>query len=110
MRRFAARVVEELGYRVLDVGGADEALALAATFPDPIDLLVTDVTMSGLQGHQLAERLAAQRPGLRVLSISGFTENSVVDRGTLGAGRVFLVKPFSRDALARAVRRAIEGT
>jgi CheY-like chemotaxis protein len=108
VRRFAARTLEALGYRVLEAPGPAEALAVAAAFGERIDLLVTDVTMPGLQGHQLAARLAADRPGLRVLYISGFTENGVAGRSGFGPGAAFLGKPFSSQALARAVRRALD--
>lgn len=64
--------------------------------------------MPGLQGHQLAERLAAVRPGLRVLYISGFAENAVMSRDLTARGAAFLAKPFSGDALARAVRRVLD--
>lgn len=108
VRRFAARTLTGLGYRVLEAAGPSEAIAIAEDLDEPLDLLVTDVTMPGLQGHQLAERLSAARPGLRVLYISGFTENAIVSRGLTGKGAAFLAKPFSGDALARAVRRVLD--
>src|SRR5581483_9694192 len=64
VRRFAARTLEGLGYRVLEAPGPAEAITVAEAFGAPIDLLVTDVTMPGLQGHQLAARLLAERPTL----------------------------------------------
>ena len=90
------------------VGAApvDEALALAAAHPGAIDLLITDVIMPGMQGHQLAVELAAERPGLHVLYVSGFTENSVIHHGVPGEGVAFLPKPFGSQALGRAVRQA----
>ncbi len=109
VRRFAVRTLEGLGYRVLEAPGPDEAIAVAEAVRGPIDLLVTDVTMPGLQGHQLAARLLADRPTLRVLYISGFTENGVAGRGIAGPGTAFLGKPFTGDALARAVRRTLDG-
>ena len=108
VRAFAARVLTERGYAVLEASNGAEALALAAALPSAIDLLVTDVIMPGQQGHQLALQLAAERPGLHVLYVSGFTENSVVHHGVVGEGVAFLPKPFSGDALGRAVRQALE--
>ncbi len=108
IRGFAVRTLSGLGYRVLDAEGAAEALGIAAAFAEPIDLLITDVTMPGLQGHQLAEKLSAERPRLRVLYISGFAENGVLDRRVGTPGFSFLAKPFGAAALARAVRATLD--
>ncbi len=108
VRAFAERVLAEQGYTVLSAADAPAALALAAAHAGSIELLVTDVVMPGLQGHQLAERLAAERSGLRVLYVSGFTEHSVIHHGVLGADIAFLPKPFSAEALGRAVRQALD--
>jgi nitrogen-specific signal transduction histidine kinase/ActR/RegA family two-component response regulator len=108
VRAFAERVLAEQGYTVLSAADALAALALAAAHAGQIELLVTDVIMPGLQGHQLAERLAAERPDLRVLYVSGFTESSVIHQGVLGADVAFLPKPFSAEALGRAVRQALD--
>jgi signal transduction histidine kinase/ActR/RegA family two-component response regulator len=108
VRAFAVRVLSEQGYLVLDAANGAEALALAAAHGEPIDLLVTDVIMPGLQGHQLAVRMLAIRPGLRVLYVSGFTENSVVHHGVPDHGVVFLPKPFTGEALCTAVRQALD--
>jgi PAS domain S-box-containing protein len=108
VRAYAARILSEQGYIVLEAPGGAAALALVAAHPGPIDLLVTDVVMPGLQGHQLAERLSDIRPGLRVLYVSGFTESSVVDQGVVGEGIAFLPKPYTVDALGRAVRLVLD--
>jgi two-component system cell cycle sensor histidine kinase/response regulator CckA len=107
VRDFAVRTLAGLGYRILEAADPRTALAIAATHAGPIDLLLTDVTMPGLQGYELAEQLAATRPGLRVLYVSGFSENALAGRGP-GPEAAFLGKPFSGDALARAVRRALD--
>ena len=108
VRTFATRVLVEQGYRVLEASGGPEALALAASHPDPIDLLVTDVIMPGMQGHKLAARLSARRPGLRVLYVSGFSENAVIHHGVASTGAGVLPKPFSGEGLGRAVREALD--
>ena len=108
VRGFARRTLEAQGYEVLEAGSGAEALALADAHAGMIDLLVTDVVMPGLQGHRLAEQLRAARPGLRVLYVSGFTENSVIHRGVAAEGIAFLAKPFSAEALGRAVRAALD--
>ena len=108
VRTFAARVLADLGYTVLEATSGAEALAVAAASERPVDLLITDVIMPGLQGHQLAVQLAADRPDLRVLYVSGFTENSVIHHGVAADGVLFLPKPFTADALARAAREALD--
>jgi CheY-like chemotaxis protein len=108
VRAYAARILSEQGYIVLEAPGGAAALALVAAHPGPIDLLVTDVVMPGLQGHQLGKQLSDIRPGLRVLYVSGFTESSVVDQGVVGEGIAFLPKPYTVDALGRAVRLALD--
>jgi two-component system, cell cycle sensor histidine kinase and response regulator CckA len=108
VRTFGTRILTELGYTVLQAADGAEALAIAAAHQGALDLLLTDVIMPGLQGHRLAERLRERRPGLRVLYVSGFTENSVIQHGVVETGIAFLPKPFSGDALGRAVRAALD--
>jgi two-component system cell cycle sensor histidine kinase/response regulator CckA len=107
VREFAARILAGLGYTILEAGGGAEAIALAANQPGAIHLLVTDVTMPGLQGPNLAANLRIDRPDLRVLYVSGFTETAVARLG-IGDGAAFLSKPFAGDALARAVRQTLD--
>ena len=109
VRSFARRALEQHGYSVLEAADGAQALLLAAAHVTPIDLLVTDVTMPGLQGHQLAQQLTAGHPGLRVLYISGFAEEAVNARVMLGGGVAFLAKPFGADELCRRVRGALDG-
>jgi PAS domain S-box-containing protein len=109
VRSFARRTLEEQGYIVLEAAGGADALSIVASHADPIALLVTDVVMPGLQGYQLAEQLATGRPELRVLYLSGFTENSMIHHGVPDDGVAFLAKPFSTDALSEAVRRVLDG-
>jgi len=104
VRSFVERVLGGLGYTVTTARSGAEALALAAGHRGPIDLLVTDVMLPGMNGRELSERLTALRPSLRTLFISGYTEDSIVHRGELGPDVAFLSKPFTPDALGRAVR------
>jgi len=109
VRGFARRTLEAYGYTVLEAAGGAEALTIAASHSGPIALLLTDVVMPGLQGHQLAAQLTAARPEMRVLYVSGFTENSVIHDGVADQGVAFLAKPFSADALGEAVRAVLDG-
>jgi CheY-like chemotaxis protein len=109
VRNFARRTLEERGYVVLEAASGAGALSIVASHAGPIALLVTDVVMPGLQGYQLAEQLVAGRPELRVLYLSGFTENSMIHHGVPDGGVAFLAKPFSTDALGEAVRRVLDG-
>jgi len=108
VRAFGRRALESQGYTVLEAASGAAALTLAASHEGPIALLVTDVVMPGLQGHQLAERLTAARPELRVLYVSGFTENSVIHHGVPEHDVAFLAKPFSADGLCSAVQRVLD--
>ena len=98
------------GYRVLKARQGDEALALAAEHQGPIDMLITDVIMpGGMSGRDLARRLAERRPGLKVLYVSGYTDNAIVHHGLLDHGVNFLAKPFSVEALCDKVREVLDG-
>jgi two-component system cell cycle sensor histidine kinase/response regulator CckA len=107
VRRMAARTLSSRGYRVLEASDAAQALAREPEW-GPIDLLVTDVVMPGIGGRELAAALLARRPGLRLLYISGYTDDEVTRRGLLDAGAPFLEKPFEAEGLARRVREVLE--
>lgn len=96
------------GYNVLVAENPAVALELAGRHPGAIQLLVTDVVMPGMDGRQLSERLAATRPGMKCLFMSGYTADVISHRGVLDQGIPFLEKPFSRDELVRRVREALE--
>ncbi|HEY7725483.1 MAG TPA: PAS domain S-box protein [Anaeromyxobacteraceae bacterium] len=102
VRAIAARVLSGRGYVVLQASDGAQALRAAAAHAGPIHLLVTDVVMPELGGRDLAERLAADRPGLRVLFTSGYTA------GGLAEGAAFLPKPFTPDQLASRVRELLD--
>ncbi len=97
------------GYAVLEARSPAAAVAAAAAHPGPIHLLLTDVVMPGASGRELAERLTAERPGLKVLFMSGYLDNAIVHHGVLDPGVHFLQKPFTPLALARKVRQVLDG-
>jgi PAS domain S-box-containing protein len=101
-------LLTELGYEVLAAPGPSEALALAARPEPPIDLLLTDVIMPSMNGKELAERIRALRPAVRVLFTSGYTADAIAHRGMLEPGIDFLEKPFTLDALAAKIREALD--
>jgi PAS domain S-box-containing protein len=109
VRALARQVLLSGGYAVLEAGDGAQALWLAERHRGPIDLLVTDVVMPGLGGRGLAERLGAARPGLKVLYLSGYTDDAVVRHGVSREAVQFLPKPFSAAALAQKVREVLDG-
>src|SRR5947208_2662519 len=108
VRAIAQQVLERHGYTVLASQSGADALALAAQHGATIHLLLTDVVMPGMSGRDLADRLTAQRPGIRVLYISGYTDNAIVRHGMLDPGLAYLQKPFRPDALVRKVRDVLD--
>jgi PAS domain S-box-containing protein len=106
VRRMAARTLSSRGYRVLEAADAEQALAREPEW-GPIHLLVTDVVMPGMGGRELATALLGRRPGLKLLYISGYTDDEVIRRGLLDAGAPFLEKPFEAEGLARRVREVL---
>jgi CheY-like chemotaxis protein len=106
--RVMRRGLEALGYTVLAAKGGPEALSLAARHDGTIELLVTDVVMPGMNGRDLALGLAATRPDMKVLYVSGYPDQSIVHQGLLAPGLAFLQKPFAPDALARKIREVLK--
>jgi PAS domain S-box-containing protein len=108
VRSVACQALRAHGYVVL--AAPDAAAALQGAVPPGIrlDLLLTDVVMPGMSGRALAERLVAERPGLRVLYMSGYTDDAIGEHGVLDPGLEYLQKPFSPDDLARKVRAVLD--
>jgi DNA-binding response OmpR family regulator len=108
VRVVATAALERRGYRVLAAADGESAIAISGAFPGRIDLLVTDVVMPGMNGRQLAEQLEMMRPGMRVLFVSGYTEDAVLWQGVSLDKRTFLQKPFTSLELARRVRVVLD--
>jgi PAS domain S-box-containing protein len=106
VRKLVCEVLRRRGYTVLDAGDGIEALRVAAAHAGPIHLLVTDVVMPRLSGRALAEHLTALRPALKVLYLSGYTDEALLRHG-VQEGAAFLHKPFSPDVLAQQVRAVL---
>jgi two-component system, cell cycle sensor histidine kinase and response regulator CckA len=109
VRALARLVLGSHGYTVLEAHDGDEALRVCAQHADTIQILISDVVMPHLSGPQLAERVKSLRPTIRVLFLSGYTDDAVVHRGVLNPGAAFLQKPFAPEALARKVRETLNG-
>jgi PAS domain S-box-containing protein len=109
VRSLTRLALQAEGYVVLEARQGDEALKIGRQHAGPIDLLISDVVMPGGGGRELAERLAANRPELRVLYLSGYTDDAIVRHGVLDAEAAFLQKPFTMRALALKVREVLEG-
>jgi two-component system cell cycle sensor histidine kinase/response regulator CckA len=103
------RTLAGRGYDVLEASHGLEALELAQEHRGPIHLLLTDVVMPHLSGKDLAERLRASRPDVRVLFVSGHSDEAIERHGVLAPESAFLQKPIVPDALARMVRDILDG-
>jgi two-component system cell cycle sensor histidine kinase/response regulator CckA len=108
--RLVGTMVERLGHRTLAAGSPREALRLAARRSRRIDLLVTDVVMPEMNGRELADRLTALHPDLKLLFISGYSAEAIADHGILAEGVPFLRKPFTAEAFAAKVGAALRTT
>jgi len=107
VRRLLRDSLEHCGYTVLDARSGGEALVSCERHAGPIHLLITDLVMPHMDGREVAERLGALRPDMKLLFISGYTEHVAARQGRAHPGAAFLAKPFTPDALARKVREVI---
>jgi PAS domain S-box-containing protein len=108
LRRLVARILTSYGYRVLVAENGEEALRLAQQTQETIHLVLSDVIMPDLYGPEVARRIRALRPDVRVLHMSGYTDNAVVLQGVLDEGLPYLQKPFTPSALAARVREVLD--
>ena len=109
LRELAARVLAAAGYTVLQAANGADALALLAGHAEPVHLVFTDVVMPGMNGRELAARLAQLRPAIRVLYTSGYTEDAILRHGVLDDPGRFLSKPYTPSVLRRRIREALDG-
>jgi CheY-like chemotaxis protein len=108
VRNLVRKVLETRGYVVIAAEGGEEALTLANAHDGVIHLLLTDVVMPGMSGRDLAKYLAPVRPETKVLYLSGYTDDAIVQHGVLEPGIAFLQKPFTPRALVRKLREVLD--
>jgi len=108
VREVAVRILSGQGYRVLEASQGLDAFLICTEHDGPIHLLLTDVVMPKMSGRELAETLMSIRPRIKVLYMSGYTDNAIVHHGVLETGMDFIQKPFAVDTLARKVREVLD--
>jgi CheY-like chemotaxis protein len=107
VRDVVASMLEGGGLTVLQASGGEEALALARREDVPIDLLLTDIVMPEVSGVELADRLERERPDVRILFMTGYAEEIVVNEGILGKHRECIGKPFTQEQITKRVRKIL---
>ena len=108
VRRLAKRILEQSGFRVLDASDGGDAYLKCETFDGEIDLLLTDVVMPNMNGKELYKRIVNMKPGIRVLFMSGYTDEAITHHGVLDPGTMFLHKPFKVAELLQKVRETLD--
>ncbi|MGH7233785.1 MAG: response regulator, partial [Nitrospiraceae bacterium] len=104
VRQVASEILTMNGYRVLEARGGDEAVGICDRHDGGIDLLLTDVVMPRMSGRELAEYVAPKHPGMRVLYMSGYADDALLNHGVSGTDADFLPKPFTSDQLEQKIR------
>ncbi len=103
VREITVAILRDYGYQVFEAADGQEAMALFDAHASEIDMLLSDVVLPGLRGREIAERITARRPDVKILFMSGYTENSIVHHGRLDDGVQLISKPFQREQLATKV-------
>jgi len=109
LRELTRIFLESYGYKVLEAGSAEEAIRTAEGFGKPIHLLLTDVIMPGMSGPQLAEKILCQNPNTKIVYMTGYTDDMIVQHRVLEPGVQLLQKPFTKSELALKVRSTLDG-
>jgi CheY-like chemotaxis protein len=107
VREMAKEILEESGYQVLEAKHGQDALLVAEGYRGHIHLMLSDVVMPQMSGRELAEHLAPLRKDMKVLYMSGYTDDAIVHHGVLDEGMAFIEKPFTPNALAHKVRETL---
>ncbi len=106
--RIARHFLEEAGYRVLSAADGPSACELASRYPGAIDLLLVDVIMPGMNGHEVAARVSQARPGIKILYVSGYTDNPTLRQSIFAREVNFLQKPYQQHSLAQSIRQVLD--
>lgn len=109
VRDVVRAMLERRGYTVLLASDGEQALRLARSHSGRIDLLLTDVVLPRTNGRRVAELLSLERPGIKVLYMSGYTEDAMLNHGALDEGVMLVEKPFTDLTLARRIRELLDG-
>jgi len=107
VRDVIAGMLEGGGFTVLTASGGEAALALTRRGDVPVDLLLTDIVMPSMSGVELADRVERERPGMRILFMTGYAEEVVVNEGILGKHRECIGKPFTQEQITKRVRKIL---
>ncbi|MBI5583857.1 MAG: PAS domain S-box protein [Deltaproteobacteria bacterium] len=107
VRNLTREALQQYGYRVIEAANGELALKIGREYPDVIHLLLTDVVMPGINGRELAEKMRVLRSEIKVLFMSGYTDNAIVQYGILEPGLSFIEKPFSPDLLAGRIHQVL---
>ena len=103
VRELTRNVLDISGYAILEASSPEDAIRLCESHGGEIHLLLTDVVMPGMSGRDLSDRLKRVRPGMKVLYMSGYTEEAIVEHGILDSGLHFIPKPFSPASMAQKI-------
>ncbi len=108
VRKLAVDILRKQGYRILEAPHGGDAFLICEQGKEPVHLLLTDVVMPGLNGPELARRLRYFHPEMKVLFMSGYTDNTIFQQGVLDHGMFFLQKPFTVEGLVGKVREVLD--
>jgi DNA-binding NtrC family response regulator len=108
VRGLTRQLLQRHGYTVLEAEHGQDALLLCERYSGPIHLLLSDVVLAQMSGRELVERLIPLRPEMKVLYMSGYSDEAIVHHGVLKPGTAFLQKPFTTESLMRKVREVLD--
>jgi len=109
VREVTLAMLADSGYKILQASSGDEALKICEEHKGEIHLLLSDVVMPGMSGKELADRIIEEHSGMKVLFMSGYTDNAIQHHGVLEPGTAFIEKPFSQAVLTRKIRDVLDG-